>query len=215
VNDDTKFAKAHQAIGQYFSEFSELERELGEAVKVVLHLEDHPAADHVVAALRYPSTKASLVRAAAKIATKKDGSEPSVEWKGKADNTLADIIKHSDGSRNTLAHSLLEPQEDGSVKVTRATLSHRGEMTPGEPKTWNFKDEIDEVQRLTKELRDIRTDLSKLDVPLKDLPTPFFGPWHPRLYLEPAQDQTKGPFVLGHEEGAVGSTIRSTPVESD
>ena len=44
MNDDTKFAKAHEAIGQYFAEFSELERELGEAVKVVLHLEDHEAA---------------------------------------------------------------------------------------------------------------------------------------------------------------------------
>ena len=105
MNDDTKFAKAHQAIGQYFSEFSELERELGEAVKVVLHLEKHDAADIVVAALRYPSTKASLVRAAAEIAKKKDGSETSTEWKAKADKTLGEIIKHSNGSRNTLAHS--------------------------------------------------------------------------------------------------------------
>jgi hypothetical protein len=28
MSDDTKFAKAHQAIGEYFSEFSELERAL-------------------------------------------------------------------------------------------------------------------------------------------------------------------------------------------
>jgi hypothetical protein len=84
VNDDTKFAKAHQAIGQYFSEFSELERELGEAVKVVLHLEGHDAADIVVAALRYPSAKASLVRAAANVATKKkDGDRNLDEVEGK------------------------------------------------------------------------------------------------------------------------------------
>src|SRR5260370_27237072 len=108
MNDD-KFAKAHQAIGEYFSSFSELERELGKAVKVVLHLEDHDAADIVVAALRYPSTKASLVRAAAKVARKKDGSETVTEWKKKADETLEEIIEHSNGSRNTLAHSVLEP----------------------------------------------------------------------------------------------------------
>ena len=73
MNDDAKFAKAHQAIGHYFSAFSELERELGEAVKVVLHLETHDAADIVVAALRYPSMKASLVRAAAEIGRRRMG----------------------------------------------------------------------------------------------------------------------------------------------
>jgi hypothetical protein len=166
VNDDTKFPQAYQAIGEYFSEFSRLERELGEAVKVVLDLKDHPAADIVVAALRFPSTKASLVRAAVEVATKKeDGSEPA-EWKAKADETLDDIIKHSNGSRNTLAHSLLEPQEDGSVKVTRRILSHSGHMTP-EPeatKPLNLKDEIDTVQKLTQELRGIKDALSNLDV---------------------------------------------------
>lgn len=195
MNDDTKFAKAHQAIGQYFSEFSELERELGEAVKVVLHLEKHDAADIVVAALRYPSTKASLVRAAAEIAKKKDGSETSTEWKAKADKTLGEIIKHSNGSRNTLAHSLLEPQDDGSVNVTSRTLSHSGQMTPGATKPWNLEDEIDKVQKLTKELREIRIELSHLEV--------VVGKIHwvqalfredPRRYLQPPYDQTQGPL---------------------
>jgi len=195
VNDDTKFAKAHQAIGQYFSEFSELERELGEAVKVVLHLEGHPAADIVVAALRYPSTKASLVRAAAKIARKKDGSGTSTEWKAKADETLNEIIKHSNGSRNTLAHSLLQPREDGSVNVTSRTLSHTGQMTQ-ETKPWNLKDEIDKAQRLTKELREIRIELSKLEV---DVGKIRFVRTHesgiPGLYLT-TYDQTETPLVL-------------------
>jgi hypothetical protein len=165
VNDDTKFAKAHQAIGEYFAEFSELERELGEAVKVVLDLETHDAADIVVAALKYPSNKASLVRAAVEVATKKDGSEPTA-WKAEADDTLKEIIEHSDGARNTFAHSHLEPQEDGSVKTTRQTLSHRGQMTWGEPKTWNLKDETNEVRRLTQELREIKDALPNLDVPV-------------------------------------------------
>jgi hypothetical protein len=197
VNDDTKFAKAHQAIGKYFSEFSELERELGEAVKVVLHLEGHDAADIVVAALRYPSTKAALVRAAAEIARKKDGAETSTEWKAKADETLKEIIKHSDGSRNTLAHSLLEPREDGSVNVTSRTLSHSGQMTPGATKPWNLQHEIDKVRRLTEGLRGIRAELSKLDVPvgkIQYIQALFRG--ESSLYVAPADDQTQGPLAL-------------------
>jgi hypothetical protein len=187
VNDDTKFAKAHQAIGQYFAEFSELERELGEAVKVVLHLEGHDAADIVVAALRYPSTKASLVRAAAKIARKKDGRAPPAQWKAKADKTLKDIIKHSNGSRNTLAHSLLQPREDGSVNVTSRTLSHSGQMTAGATETWNVKNETDEVRRLTEGLREIRAELSKLEVDVGKIR--WFTP-----HLEPPYVQAQGPL---------------------
>jgi hypothetical protein len=169
---------------------------------VVLDLETHDAGDIVVAALRYPSTKASLVRAAAKIATKKDGAETSAEWKAKADETLDEISKHSNGSRNTLAHSLLEPREDGLVNVTNRTLSSRGQMTPGATEIWNLKDEIDEVRRLTKELREIRAELSKLEV--------IVGKIHwvealfrddPRRYLQPPYDQTQGPL------GPLGSPV--------
>jgi hypothetical protein len=163
VNDDTKFAKAHQAIGEYFSAFSELERELGESVKVVLHLEDHPAADLVVDLLRFAGTKARLVKDAAEIATKKrDRSRISTEWKERANKTLGDILSHNEACRDYLAHSHLEPQEDGSVKVTR--------RNKGKSQNWKLQPKIDEVQRLTKELREIRTELSKLDVHIGSLP---------------------------------------------
>jgi hypothetical protein len=46
---DEPLAKAHQAVGAYFCAFSELERELGEALKVVLRLEGNAAADVIVA----------------------------------------------------------------------------------------------------------------------------------------------------------------------
>jgi hypothetical protein len=142
VNDDTKIAKAHSAIGEYFSEFSELERELGEAVKVVLHLEDHEAADLVVDLLRYPRTKALVVKGAAQIATKKkDGSEISMEWKERADKTLGDILSHNEACRDYLAHSHLEPQKDGSVKVTR--------RSKGTSQNCKLQPKIDEVRRLT------------------------------------------------------------------
>jgi hypothetical protein len=189
-DDDTKFAKVHQAIGKYFSEFSELERELGEAVEVVLHLENHPAADLVVDLLRYPRIKARLVKDAAQIATKKkDGSEISTKWKTRADKTLGKILNHNDTCRDHLAHSHLEPQEDGSVKVTRRI---EGQW---KSKNWNLQTKVNEVQRLTERLREIMTQLSQLDVPI--------GKIHwvealfrddPRRYLQPPYDQTQGPL---------------------
>jgi hypothetical protein len=191
VNDDTKFAKAHQAIGVYFSEFSELERELGEAVKVVLHLEEHEAADLVVDLLRYPRNKASLVKEAAEIATKKkDGSKISTKWKTRANKTLGDILGHNEACRDHLAHSHLEPQENGSVKVTRGSKGQR------KPKNWNLQTKIDEVRRLTKELREIRIELSKLEVDVGKIHFIRIHEWHPRSYLEPPYDQTQGPLVL-------------------
>ena len=84
---------------------------------------------------------------------------PRAEWKAATDDTLGEIIKHSNGSRNTLAHSLLEPQEDGSVNVTSRSLSHSGQMTPGATKPWNLEDEIDKVRGLSEGLRGIRAEL--------------------------------------------------------
>jgi hypothetical protein len=43
--DDSSVAKTHQAIGAFICAFSTLEHELGEAIKVVLGIENHPAAD--------------------------------------------------------------------------------------------------------------------------------------------------------------------------
>jgi hypothetical protein len=190
VNDDTKFAKAHQAIGKYFSEFSELERELGEAVKVVLDLEGHEAADLVVDLLRYPRIKASLVKEAVQIATKKkDGRKLSTTWKARADKTLGKILDHNEACRDHLAHSHLKPQEDGSVKVTRGSKGQR------KSKNWNLQIKIDEVRRLTEALRQIRVELSELEV--------VAGKIHwiraamsddPRRYLQPWHDQTQGPL---------------------
>jgi ABC-type uncharacterized transport system substrate-binding protein len=84
MSDEMEFAKAYQAIGKYFCAFSVLERELGEAVKVVLGLQSHQAADYVVAALNDVARKASLVQAAVGVAKNVNGSETSEEWKRSA-----------------------------------------------------------------------------------------------------------------------------------
>ena len=62
MSDQPDFARTYQAVGEYFCAFSELDRELGEAVKVVLGLTTHAAGDFVVAALEDPARKARLGR---------------------------------------------------------------------------------------------------------------------------------------------------------
>jgi hypothetical protein len=79
--EDDPHAKAHQALGAYFCAFSALEHELGECIKVILHLQDHESADAVVAALGDVTKKIDLVWPAVLAAKNQDGSEPAEEWK--------------------------------------------------------------------------------------------------------------------------------------
>jgi hypothetical protein len=62
--------KAHQAIGEYFCAFSSLERELGQAIKVVLRLQDNAAADAIVSLIGDFARKAGVVREAVQTATR-------------------------------------------------------------------------------------------------------------------------------------------------
>jgi hypothetical protein len=167
MSDEATFARAYQAVGEYFCAFSELDRELGEAVKVVLDLNTHPAGDFVVAALQDPARKANLVLAAVAVAKNADGSETSAGWKENASDTLKSVLGHNKDTRVVMAHSYLEPQADGSVRVTRLNL-HGGQLT-GEPKTWNLEDKINEARDIAKGLQKITTDLSTLTIPVPDL----------------------------------------------
>jgi hypothetical protein len=144
-----------------------MERELGEAVKVVLGLTTHAAADFVVAALMDPARKANLVLAAVGVAKKVNGTDTCAEWKENASETLKSALGHNNPTRVGLAHSYLEPQADGSVRVTKLNL-HDGRLT-GEPETWTLEDKIKEVRETTKQLQKITTDLSELKISLPDL----------------------------------------------
>jgi hypothetical protein len=162
-------AKAHQAIGAYICAFSALQRELGEAVKVVLGLQTHPAGDFVVAALQDPARKASLVEAAVPVAKKPDGSETSDDWKAKADKTMSAVFECNNG-RVLLAHAYLEPHDDGSVELTKENLS-RGELKGGTV-TWKDTDLENKIKRLrevTAELRTIKDDLSTLIISIPNM----------------------------------------------
>jgi hypothetical protein len=170
MSDEMEFAKAYQAIGKYFCAFSVLERELGEAVKVVLGLQLHQAADYVVAALNDVARKASLVQAAVGVAKNVNGSETSEEWKRSADKTMKGIFS-CNGDRVLLAHGYLEVQRDGSVTLTKQNLSS-GQLAGG-PKTWNLgevENKIQQVRDLTQELQRISGELSTLTIRIPDLP---------------------------------------------
>lgn len=162
--------KAHQAIGAYFCAFSALERELGEAIKVVFRLQGHEAADAIAAALEM-AKKIDLVWTAVLLAKKADGTETTEEWKEKAAATMSEIYG-SNSERNALAHSHLEPAADGSVAFAR--LQNRSGVLKGkgEPNKWepaHFASKITQLSELTKQLEQMKSDLSKFTVPLSGL----------------------------------------------
>jgi hypothetical protein len=100
-----------------------LERELGEAVKVVLGLQSHQAADFVVAALYDVARKANLVRAAVAVAKNVNGSETSEEWKRSADKTMKGISREMAGEH-------VVASVEASTRANVPVLGKRSELTP-------------------------------------------------------------------------------------
>jgi hypothetical protein len=160
-DEAASFASAYQAIGEYFCAFSALDRELGEAVKVVLGLQQHQAAEFVVAALNDVARKAKLVQAAIAVAKNVDGSETSDEWKANANNTIKQILGYNSDSRVPLAHWYLEPQADGTVRLTKPDLS----ITD----TWKLGSKTKKLHDLTAQLKSIREHLSTFTISIPDM----------------------------------------------
>ena len=99
-----------------------VEHELGETIKVVLRLQNHESANVVVATLREVFKKIQLVWTAVLVAKNADGSETTEDWKRKARDTMTAISKCND-KRAFVAHSLLEPQTDGSLVLNRLDVA--------------------------------------------------------------------------------------------
>jgi hypothetical protein len=174
------FAKTHQAIGAFFCAFSALDGELGETVKVIFRLQQHEAADTIIAALEDFARKTRLVRGAVSIAKNADGSETSDQWKTAADKTMTEILAAND-NRVLLAHSVLDPNEDGSVKIKRLHLP-QGVIKSREV-TWtktDFERKIDELRKLARELQGLKNDLSTFRI---TVPTGWMtlDPYQPHL----------------------------------
>jgi len=165
----SQYAKAHQNIGAYFCEFSNLERELGEALKVILRIDNHEAGDAIVAALKDVARKIELVEAAVLLAKHQDGSDASQEWKDSANKTISAMWKCKD-DRIVLAHAHLEPDEDGGVSISRLKIDD-GKVR-GSPYKWTDEDfgrKVDGLKALKQQLAQLRGELSKLKVPYREL----------------------------------------------
>jgi hypothetical protein len=112
-------AKAHEAIGEYFCAFSNLERELGEAIKVVLRLQGNLAADAIVALIGDFARKTRVVREAVQTAKHVDATDPDQKWKDNAVDIMEDILGCNNPDRTDLAHDYLDPHPDGSVGLQK------------------------------------------------------------------------------------------------
>jgi hypothetical protein len=171
--DDSSVAKTHQAIGAFICAFSALDHELGEAIKVVLSIENHPAADAIVAIVSDFARKARLVQEAAKGVSNKDGTQTSPEWKKDADETMRRILGCNSPDRVDLVHGYLQPLSNGSVSVQKL-----GEK----PKVWaheQLESKIKDHKNLTVALRKIRADLCRFRLPRPDpawMTTPLGSP---------------------------------------
>jgi hypothetical protein len=152
--------KAHQAIGEHFCAFSSLERELGEAIKVVLRLQENAAADAIVALIGDFARKTRVVGAAVQTAKNADGTDPDANWKANAKRIMEQIFGCNNPDRIDLAHAYLEPHPDGSVSLQR----------PGEnPRVWTTKDfdrKIAKLKELTIKLQNVTSDLTTLRIPV-------------------------------------------------
>jgi hypothetical protein len=174
MSTENSLTKAHQAIGEFFCAFSRLERELGEALKVVLRLQENEAADTIVAIVQDFLRKVRVVRRAVQTAKKADATDPNEQWKSKADKLMGEIMKCNNPDRVDLAHDYLEPHGDGSVSLEK----------PGEePKLWTSQDfarKIAKLNDLTAQLKTVTTDLTELRI---EIPSGWLtlDPYQPRV----------------------------------
>jgi hypothetical protein len=154
------YAQAHQAIGAFMCEFSKLEHELGEALKVVLGLQTNRSADAIVGLIGDFTRKANIVREAVQTATQAGDVPTSQAWKDNADKTLREVLGCNYPDRIDLAHSHLKPQSDGSVILQR----------PGKtPETWStqdLNDKITNLSRLASEVARIHSELNRMNIPV-------------------------------------------------
>jgi hypothetical protein len=152
---------AYEAIGAYFCEFSLVKQELGESVKVVYGLQSHEASDAIVAALGDFARKASMVLAASKGAKNADGkTDASADWKDKVETTIKRVFECND-DRARLAHSLLQPNADGSVDLVRLKID-RGKVTGRDGVKWSRDDFVAKIGRLkevAEELKSLNDEL--------------------------------------------------------
>jgi len=171
-------ADAHRAIGAFFCTFSRVEHELGESVKAVYGLQNNDASDAIVAALGDVARKASLVLAASKGAKDANGSEASAEWKAKVETTIKCVFDCNNNNRVPLAHSLLQPNADGSVDLVHLKIDKKGKVQGKNGVKWSqgdFREKIQRLNKLADELESSNRKLRTFKVGIPDLDFGWMG----------------------------------------
>ena len=156
--------QAYQSVGEYFCSFSALDRAVGEALKVIYRLDQHEAADAIVAALGDMGKKVNLVWMASQMAKNPDGSETSHDWKNAVGRTMSEAWEYSN-DRNRLAHSFLDPNTDGSVTI------EGGMRDVGVHGPWTkdqFKAKAQRLSVLTQQVQTLTNDLSTFAITIPD-----------------------------------------------
>lgn len=124
-NPEPQYAKAHQAIGGYFCAFSALEQDLGETIKVILHLQEHEEARDVV--VLNAGQKIDLVRSSAAVAKNADGSDVAKTWKDNADRALLPSLLRKMTKKKRMARSTkLSLPDRRSLLATPANVRSSG-----------------------------------------------------------------------------------------
>ena len=176
-------ADAHRAIGAFFCTFSRVEHELGESVKAVYGLQNNDASDAIVAALGDVARKASLVLAASKGAKDANGSEASAEWKAKVETTIKCVFDCNNNNRVPLAHSLLQPNADGSVDLVHLKIDKKGKVQGKNGVKWSqgdFREKIQRLNKLADELELLNRELRTFKYVIPDLDLGWMGMMTPQ-----------------------------------
>jgi hypothetical protein len=109
-----------------------------------------------------------------------DGKDASKEWKAKVQATIKRVLECND-DRNRLAHSLLQPNADGSVDLVRLKLN-KGKVQGKDGVTWSRSDFTEKIQRvnmLAEELSALNGELRTFTYTISNLG------WMPSSNFEP------------------------------
>jgi hypothetical protein len=204
-------ADAQQSIGAYMVAFSRVDHELGESVKAVFGLVNNEASDAIVAALGDVARKASLVWAASKRAKNADGSEASAEWKAKVEATVKRVLDCNNQDRVPIAHSLLQPNADGSVELVRLKIDG-GKVKGRESKiTWSQKDFREKTQRLDTLAEELKALNGELQTFKYEIP-PNLG-WSATVNFEPTMSMAPHGMPVVLATTLVGKVPPPSPLE--
>ena len=152
----------YESIGRFLCSFSNVEYELGGAIKVILEIQHSDRADAIIGALGDITRKINLVRSAIDFAQNIDKTPIDRNWVKKSKQTMNDILTINHKQRIFLAHAYLQITSDGHLKLTK--LRTDGELKVRQEiwKRADLEKYCSDLDTLAQEVRAITTRLSTI-----------------------------------------------------